>query len=84
VAFTDTALQAETRVLSDGTFSLRQLPPGRYGLKVGHDAYRDSEIPDRSNHSPEAWGATPEPWKRAVVVEVTAGEERSGIELELP
>jgi hypothetical protein len=84
VAFTDTGLHSETRVLSDGTFSIPQLPPGRYGLKVGHDAYRDSEIPDRSNHSPEAWGATPEPWKRAVVVEVTAGEERSGIELELP
>lgn len=84
VAFTDTGIQSETRVSSDGTFSLDRLPPGRYGLKVGHDAYRDSEIPHHPGIPPEAWKATSEPWKRAVVVEVKAGEESDGVELELP
>lgn len=84
VAFTDTGIQAETRVSSDGTFSLHQLPPGRYGLKVGNDAYHDSEIPRRPNDTPKAWGAKPEPWKRAVVVEVKASQESDGVELELP
>lgn len=84
VAFTDTGIQTETRVLRNGTFSLHQLPPGRYGLKVGHDAYHDSEIPHRPGIPPEAWKTMSEPWKRAVVVEVTAGEESDGVELELP
>jgi hypothetical protein len=60
------------------------LPPGRYGLKVGHDAYRDSEVPHHPDIPPGARKVAAEPWNRAVVVEVTAGEERSGIELELP
>ncbi|HWB13148.1 MAG TPA: carboxypeptidase-like regulatory domain-containing protein [Pirellulales bacterium] len=84
VAFTDTAIRAETRVNRDGTFSLKNLPPGRYGLKVGHDAYRDSEVPHRPNISPDHWRTNADPWKRAKTVEVTAGEHSRDIVLELP
>jgi hypothetical protein len=38
VAFTKTAIQAEARVNTSGEFSFPHLPPGEYGLKVGHDA----------------------------------------------
>ena len=44
VAFSKTAVREEARVAPDGTFSLPPLPPGEYGLKVGHDAYEDAEV----------------------------------------
>ncbi len=84
VAFTDTAIRAEARVKRDGTFSLANLPPGRYGLKVGHDAYRDSEVPHHPNISADHWRTNADPWKRAKTVEVTAGQKRREILLELP
>ena len=37
----------ETRIGSDGQFTLDHLPPGEYGLKVGHDAYWDTDRPGR-------------------------------------
>jgi hypothetical protein len=83
VAFTDTGVRAETRVKPDGTFSFRQLPPGRYGLKVGHDTFHDSEVA----HGPvseEAWNTVSDPWKRATAVELSPGQESPGIELQLP
>ncbi|HUY87634.1 MAG TPA: carboxypeptidase-like regulatory domain-containing protein [Pirellulales bacterium] len=84
VAFTDTGVRVETRVLPDGSFSLANLPPVRYGLKVGHDAYRDSEVPRGPNIPPEARETNSDPWKRAVVVNVSPGEERDAVELRLP
>jgi hypothetical protein len=84
VAFTDAGVRVETRVLPDGTFSLPNLAPGRYGLKVGHDAYRDSEVPRGPNISAEAWNTPAEPWKRAVTVDLAVGEQRDGIVLKLP
>lgn len=84
VAFTDTGIREETRVQQDGTFLLRQLPPGRYGLKVGHDGYGDTEVPHHPNIPAEAWKTIADPWKRAVIVHVPASGEIDGIELRLP
>jgi hypothetical protein len=80
VAFTKTAIQVEARVDAQGEFRLRQLPPGDYGLKVGHDAYHDNEL----NISQVVWNKLAEPWKRAKIVRVMAGQETSGVQLELP
>ena len=97
VAFTKTAIQAETRVSPTGEFCFQQLPPGEYGLKVGHDAYNDSEVPKIAPHSSEEdWHELSEaewkklydkkadPWQRAEVVTVEPGRELSDVELELP
>jgi hypothetical protein len=86
VAFTKTAIQAEAQVNANGQFSFPQLAPGEYGLKVGHDAYQDSEVPRGSLDKipKEMWALKPEPWKRAKVVTVSAGQETSDVELELP
>jgi Carboxypeptidase regulatory-like domain len=84
VAFTKTAIQAEARVKASGEFSFPQLPPGEYGLKVGHDAYHDSEVPQGNSIPKEMWELKPEPWKRAKIVTVKSGHETSGVELELP
>jgi hypothetical protein len=84
VAFTDTGVRVETRVLHDGTFSLSNLPPGRYGLKAGHDAYRDSEVPEWQKTPAEAYDTPAEPWKRAVIVELAAGKQRDGIVVKPP
>ena len=86
VAFTKNAIQAETRVSRDGEFSFKMLPPGEYGLKVGHDAYKDSEVPHPL--SPEEWKKVSEkkadPWQRAKLVNVKAGQETKNVKLELP
>jgi hypothetical protein len=97
VAFTKSGYRAETRVLADRTFHFPTLPPGEYGLKVGHDAYDDSETqvhlplyPNRELTKEEneafnkAWNAPADPWKRATVVRVDARREKRGVELELP
>jgi hypothetical protein len=86
VAFTRTAIREEVRVGPDGTFSFPQLPPGEYGLKVGHDAYEDNEVPQGTFEQipKEAWETRADPWKRAKVVTVEAGRDSAGVELELP
>jgi uncharacterized protein (DUF2141 family) len=85
VAFTKTAIQAETRVNPDGTFSFAQLPPGEYGLKVGHDAYHDWEVPGGLFGLPDSvWLLQVDPWQRAKLATVRPGSETSGVELELP
>jgi len=84
VAFTDAGVRVERRVARDGSFNLPNLPPGRYGLKVGHDAYLDSDVPRGADIPPEAWKTVADPWKRAVVVDLAAGQECEGIELTLP
>ena len=45
IAFDATILRREVLVSADGTFRLEDLPPGRYGLKAGHDAYTDPHVP---------------------------------------
>ena len=54
VAFTDTIIRREARVAPDGSFRLDALPPGRYGLKTGHDAYEDPHVPRGDNLAIEA------------------------------
>ena len=86
IAFSKTAIHEEARVAPDGTFSLPPLPPGEYGLKVGHNAYQDAEVYPGSldDAPPDAYYEKADPWKRATVVKVTAGRETVGVELELP
>jgi hypothetical protein len=96
VAFTKFGYRTEARVQPDGRFHLRDLPPGEYGLKVGHDAYRDTDTdvpfpkkpgtwsPEEAEAYNKAEAAPADPWKRAKVVQVEAGKECDGEELELP
>jgi hypothetical protein len=95
VAFTKTGFRTEAPVVKGG-FTLPALPPGEYGLKVGHDAFVDAEtqVPladvQRELTKAEqvalirAWNAPAERWKRAGVVAVEEGKETTGVELELP
>jgi hypothetical protein len=85
VAFTKTGIRYETRVREDGSFLLASLPPGEFGLKVGHDAYDDSEVPrDLRTLTKENWQKSADPWKRAKIVNVKPDRGASGIELEFP
>jgi hypothetical protein len=82
VAFGETILRREVLASTDGTFHLEGLPPGRYGLKTGHDAYNDPHIPrwkpgDRPN--PKEFQKPAEPWQGAVVVAVEAGQTARGV-----
>jgi hypothetical protein len=82
IAFNATGVRAETRAGADGSFAFERLPPGRYGLKVGHDAYQDSEVPRKVSGA--AFSQLSEPWNRAVVVTIESGGAIEGVELELP
>jgi hypothetical protein len=86
IAFAKTGIQAEARVNSDATFAFSQLPPGEYGLKVGHDAYLDSEVPGgkMTSWSPSVWELKEDAWQRAKLVTVRPDSETNGVELELP
>jgi hypothetical protein len=84
VAFTNTGIRYETRVREDGSFLFASLPPGEFGLKVGHDAYEDSEVPRGRQLAKESWEKLADPWKEAKIVQVKPNRGTSGIELELP
>lgn len=90
VAFDRKAHRAEARVRKDGTFRLENLPPGEYGLKVGHDGYTDPEVlraPDQASLLKllrEAGQKPADPWREAVVVQVTSGSTTEGVELNCP
>ena len=86
VAFSKTGVIVETRVNADGTYCFQQLPPGEYGLKVGHNAYYDSELLPLSRMalSEEGRNRVIDPWQRAKMATVAAGHETRDIELELP
>jgi hypothetical protein len=87
VAFDRTVVRTEGRVAPDGTFRLERLPPGDYGLKVGHDAYDDAEVPRAAPGRPipeEAWETLATPWKRAAQVILRSGEAVNDVVLELP
>jgi hypothetical protein len=45
IAFDATIQRRVTLVSADGTFRLEDVPPGRYGMKAGHDAYADPHVP---------------------------------------
>lgn len=84
IAYTKTGIRAETRVNSDGTFRLEHLPPAEYGVKVGHDAYLDAEVPRGSKTTDADEKRPADAWKTARVVRVKSGHVSGGVELELP
>jgi hypothetical protein len=82
IAFDATILRREALVSSDGTFRLEDLPPGRYGLKAGHDAYTDPHVPRRKageKHDPKDFEKLAEPWQGAVAVTVEPGKTARGV-----
>jgi hypothetical protein len=82
VAFDATILRREALVSADGTFRLEDLPPGRYGLKAGHDAYIDPHIPRwKAGEKPDPTDLRKpaEPWQGAVVVTLEPGKTASGV-----
>jgi hypothetical protein len=82
IAFDTTILRREELVSADGTFRLANLPPGRYGLKAGHDAYIDPHV-RRSKEGEEGdsteFEKPAEPWQGAVVVTVEPGQTARGL-----
>jgi hypothetical protein len=99
VAFSRLGHRAGTPVKTDGSFLFSNLPPGEYGLKIGHEGMQDREIhvpwpgqgkgPDyrltkaESDAFLKAQEAPAEPWKRAKVVCVKA-RETSDVVVDLP
>jgi hypothetical protein len=82
IAFDDGVIRREVRVAVDGTFHLEGLPPGRYGLKAGHDAYVDPHVPRSESGSkldPSLWEKSAEPWQGAVAVIVEPGRTARGV-----
>jgi hypothetical protein len=82
VAFDATILRREALVSADGTFRLEDLPPGRYGLKAGHDAYTDPHIPrwkPGEKVDPQAFKKLAEPWQGAEVVTLEPGKTARGV-----
>lgn len=89
VAFNENIIRRETRVAPDGTFRLSDLPPGRYGLKAGHDAYVDPHIPvlppfgqERTPEQLAQWRKKAEPWQGTVEATVRSGETTSEVVLD--
>ena len=84
IAFDGGATRAEARVEVAGTFRLADLPPGRYGLKAGHDAYEDPHSLSKLKREEMVghFKLPAEPWSGAVVVEVKPGEPARGILLD--
>jgi hypothetical protein len=89
VAFNENVIRREARAGRDGVFRIDGLPPGRYGLKAGHDAYRDPHIPTippfGQKRTPEElalWKKLAEPWQGAVEATVESGATVSGLVLD--
>jgi hypothetical protein len=82
IAFDATIVRREMLVSGDGTFRLESLPPGRYGLKAGHDAYIDPHVrrakPGETEDTTE-FQKPAEPWQGAVVVTVEPGKKARGV-----
>lgn len=72
VAFRDDAPFAETLAAPDGTFELRDLPIGTWGLCAGDES--PATISANVAASGYVWGHDPaDPWRAALRVELTAG-----------
>jgi hypothetical protein len=89
VAFNENVIRREVRAGRAGAFRLDGLPPGRYGVKVGHDAYRDPHIPEirpfgqeRTPEERAQWKKKAEPWQGAVEATVRTGATTSGLLLD--
>ncbi|MDQ3332858.1 MAG: hypothetical protein M3552_19780 [Planctomycetota bacterium] len=86
VLFSDIGLQYVSRVRPDGSFEFASVYPGEYGLKVGSDALRDSEVPAdwRGSDRPleerlAIFARRNEPWKRALRVTIEKGKPADGL-----
>ncbi|MFO0803337.1 MAG: carboxypeptidase-like regulatory domain-containing protein [Gemmataceae bacterium] len=82
VAFAKNGHRAEARVMSDGKFAFPALPPGEYGLKVGHDLFHDSEL--EAEDLPIGQRSLADPWNRATLVTVEPGKVKDLKDLALP
>lgn len=78
VAYSKNGYRSEARVGDDGTFHFPALPPGEYGLKVGHDLFTDEEIMAEEPQPPA------DPWKRAKLATVEPGKSTTVDSLTLP
>jgi hypothetical protein len=85
VAFDGGVIRREALAAPDGTFRLEGLPPGRYGLKAGHDAYEDPHVPrgDLTEVDRSEWEKSAEPWQGAVAVTVEPGATARGVVVDL-
>jgi len=82
IVFDTTILVREALVSADGTFRLENLPPGRFGLKAGHDAYSDPHVPrskEGEKRDPKDFQKLALPWQGAVVVTVEPGKTTRGV-----
>ena len=82
IAFDTTILRREALVSADGTFRLDDLPPGKYGLKAGHDAYTDPHVPRwkaGEKPDPKEFQKLAEPWQGAVTVTAEPGQTARGV-----
>lgn len=87
VAFDRTLFRFEARVGRDGTFRLEHLPPGEFGLKVGHEGYQDPEVPRLNQgrkYPPGTFNKVAEPFATAVLATVQPAMVSDGVVLELP
>jgi hypothetical protein len=85
IAFDATILRREVLASADGTFRLDDLPPGRYGLKAGHDAYEDPHVPRwkaGERPGPMLFRLAAEPWQGAVTIDLEPGETARGVEVD--
>ncbi|HLJ97962.1 MAG TPA: carboxypeptidase-like regulatory domain-containing protein [Gemmataceae bacterium] len=99
VAFSRTGHRAETRVQSDSRFLFRDLPPGEYGVKIGHEGIQDRDTEVRWPGEGKGAGYQPskaemdaynkatetpaDPWRRATRVAVKS-EQTASVVMELP
>ena len=91
VAFNENIIRREARAGRDGAFRLDGLPAGRYGVKVGHDAYKDPHIPvirpfsqERTPEELAQWKKKAEPWQGAVDATVRSSSDDLGPAPRLP
>jgi hypothetical protein len=77
--FDDGVIRHEALASPDGSFRIEGLPPGRYGLKAGHDAYEDPHVSRGNDPDPSEFNKPAEPWQGAEVVEVEPGETTRGV-----
>lgn len=84
VLFDGGVIRRETLAKPDGSFRFEGLPPGRYGLKAGHDGSKDPHVPviNRDDPDPTLWQKPAEPWQGAEVVTLEPGESAEGITLD--
>lgn len=79
VAFDQYVVRRDVRIAVDGSFAVTNLPPGSYGLRVGHD---DAEL--LAEAWPEVYGdesneEEARPWAGVELLHVKAGQTLTGV-----